>query len=306
MATTQPIGERPAWVDDELFPFESRFVELDGNVVHYVDEDPGPSHPILLMLHGNPGWSFVYREVIIALRDRFRCIAVDLPGFGLSTAAPDYRYRAQDHADLLVSFLDRLDLSGLTLVGLDWGGPLGLHAAQRRPERFERLVLSNTWCWPLNGDPSSELFSRGMGNPVGRALMRRFNPLVSLFIPATHKRRKLSVAEMAHYREATSTPERRIAGAALPGQLVGARAFFADLASRLETVAELPTLIAWADEDPIFTDKYRRRLESLFPRHVTTVLHGTGHFAPSDAPAEFSEAIEAWWADLAEPGTEAA
>ena len=66
MATAQPVGERPAWVDDELFPFESRFVALDGNVVHYVDEGSGP---ILLMLHSNPVWSFVYREVIVALRD---------------------------------------------------------------------------------------------------------------------------------------------------------------------------------------------------------------------------------------------
>lgn len=85
MAATQPGGERPAWVDDELFPFESRFVELDGNVVHYVDEGAGP---ILLMLHGNPVWSFVYRDVIVALRSRFRCIALDFPGFGLSTGAP--------------------------------------------------------------------------------------------------------------------------------------------------------------------------------------------------------------------------
>ena len=107
-------ARRPAWVDDELFPFESRFVELDGNVVHYVDEGSGP---ILLMLHGNPVWSFVYREVIAALRDRFRCIALDFPGFGLSTGAPGYGYRARDHADLLVSFLDRQDLSQLTLVG---------------------------------------------------------------------------------------------------------------------------------------------------------------------------------------------
>lgn len=297
MAMTHSTGERPPWVDDELFPFASRFVELDGNVVHYVDEGSGP---ILLMLHGNPVWSFVYREVIIALRDRFRCIALDFPGFGLSTGASGYRYRAQDHADLLVSFVDRLDLSQATLVGHNWGGPLGLYAALRRPGTFERLVLSNTWAWPLNGDPSSELFSRGVGNPAGRALIRRFNPLVNQFIPSTHERRKLSAAEMAHYREATSTPERRQASAVLPGELVGARAFFTDLADQLDAVAQLPTLIVWATEDPIFTDKYRKRLEGTFPNHTTTVLHGVGHFAQSDAPAEFSGAIETWWAGLAE------
>ena len=292
-------ARRPAWLDDGLFPFESRFVELDGNVVHYVDEGSGP---ILLMLHGNPVWSFVYREVIAVLRERFRCIALDSPGFGLSTGAPGYRYLAQDHAALLVSFLDRLDLSGLTLVGHNWGGPLGLHAAVQRPDRFERLVLTNTWAWPLNGDPTSEVFSRGMGNPVGRALIRRFNPLVNHFIPFAHKRRKLSGAEMAHYRAATATPERRHAGAVLPGELVGARRFFTDLADQLSAVENLPTLILWADKDPIFTDKYRERLEATFPNHTTTVLHGVGHFLQSDAPAEFSQAIESWWAELAGGG----
>jgi haloalkane dehalogenase len=289
-------ASRPAWVDDELFPFESRFVELDGNVVHYVDEGSGP---ILLMLHGNPVWSFVYREVIAALRDRFRCIALDFPGFGLSTGAPGYQYLAQDHATLLVSFLDRLNLSHLTLIGHNWGGPFGLYAAQQRPDTFERLILTNTWAWPLNGDLTSEVFSRGMGGPVGRALITRFNPLVNYFIPSAHKRRKLSEAEMAHYRQAMPTPERRHACAVLPGELVGARGFFTDLADKLSALKTLPTLIVWADADPIFNHKYRERLEVIFPNHTTTVLHGVGHFLQSDAPEQFSQAIATWSAELA-------
>jgi haloalkane dehalogenase len=296
MATAQPVGERPAWVDDELFPFESRFVNLDGNVVHYIDEGSGP---ILLMPHGNPVWSFVWREAIAALRNRFRCIALDFPGFGLSAGAPGYRYLAQDHADLLVSFLDRLDLSELTLVGHNWGGPFGLYAAQQRPDMFARLILSNTWAWPLNGDLSSEVFSRGMGNRVGRALTTRFNLLVNYFIPSAHKRRALSEAEMAHYREATPTPQRRYPGAVLPGELVGAREFFSELEEQLAPLKTLPTLLVWADEDPIFTDKYLRRLQATFPDATTAVLHGVGHFCQSDAPAEFSEAIETWWANVA-------
>ena len=300
MATEQSVGERPAWVDDELFPFESHFVELDGNVVHYVDEGTGP---ILLMLHGNPVWSFVYREVITALRDRFRCIALDFPGFGLSTGALGYQYLAQDRADLLVSFLDRLDLSNLTLVGHNWGGPWGLYAAQQRPDKFERLILTNTWAWPLNGDPSSEVFSRGMGNPVGRALTKRFNLLVNYFIPSAHKRRKLTEAEMAHYRQATPTPASRQAAAVLPGELVGAREFFTDLAAQLSALEKLPTLIVWADADPIFTAKYRERWEATFPNATTTVLHGVGHFGQSDAPTEFSEAIERWWDEHAFSGS---
>ena len=76
MTNQQSAGERPAWVDNELFPFESRFAEIAGNIVHYIDEGSGP---ILLMLHGNPTWSFVYREVIGSLRDQFRCVTLDFP-----------------------------------------------------------------------------------------------------------------------------------------------------------------------------------------------------------------------------------
>ncbi|GAB3432884.1 alpha/beta fold hydrolase [Flindersiella endophytica] len=299
MTTGHSAGVRPSWVDDDLFPFESRFVELDGNVVHYVDEGSGP---ILLMLHGNPVWSFVYREVITALRDRFRCIALDFPGFGLSTGAPGNQYLAKDHAELLVSFIDHLDLSQLTLVGHNWGGPFGLYAAVQRPDRFERLVLTNTWAWPLNGDLTSEVFSRGMGNPVGRALNRQFNLFVKYFIPSAHKRRKLTDAEMAHYYEAMPTPESRVPCAALPGEIVGAREFFTDLASQLGPLEKLPTLIVWADGDSIFNQKYRERFETIFPNHTTTVLHGVGHFLQSDAPAEFSEAITTWWDEPSREG----
>lgn len=296
MATVNPIGTRPEWVDGELFPFKSRFVELDSNVVHYVDEGSGPT---LLMLTGNPAWSFVYREVIADLRDRFRCIALDFPGFGLSVPGSTFGYRAHDHAGVVAGFVEKLDLSGVTLVGHSWGGPLGLHAVERHPERFDRLVLSNTWAWPLNGDPSSEFFSRGVGNAAGRALLRRTNVLVTKFIPSAHKRRAVSEAEMAHYRQAMPTPESRRASAAMPGQIVGARRFFTNLETGLGALVDLPTLILWADQDPIFTAKYRKRWESIFPRATTAVVEGAGHFVQSDAPEEFSAAIERWWADIA-------
>src|SRR5262249_2744327 len=105
MTKHQSTGTRPAWVNDELFPFESRFLELDGHVVHYVDEGSGPT---LLLLHGNPTWSFEYREVIRALRGQFRCVALDYPGFGLSSPRPGYRYLPEEHAQVVTAFVDAL------------------------------------------------------------------------------------------------------------------------------------------------------------------------------------------------------
>jgi len=82
-------------VSDQLFPFESRFLDVNGAQVHYIDEGVGP---VFLGLHGNPTWSFLYRHIVQGLRDRFRCVALDYPGFGLSVAPAGYRYTVAEHA----------------------------------------------------------------------------------------------------------------------------------------------------------------------------------------------------------------
>ncbi|GLZ31981.1 haloalkane dehalogenase 2 [Lentzea sp. NBRC 105346] len=291
MSPQHTAGTRPSWVDADLFPFESHFIELNGHAVHYVDEGEGP---VLLMLHGNPTWSFVYRDVIASLRDRFRCIAVDYPGFGLSVAAPGYGYQPADHAGVVVEFLDRMDLSEVTLVAHDWGGPIGLFAAEQRSGRFERIVLANTWAWPTNGELRAELASRVMGGPIGRELIRRFNLFVNALIPAGHRRRKVSQAELNHYRDALGTPERRNACAILPGAITGSRDFLSGVEDNLPLLAGLPALIVWADGDVAFGDNDRKRLEAKFPDHTTVIVKGAGHFVQSDAADEVSQAIRGW------------
>lgn len=291
MSSQHTAGTRPSWVDAGLFPFESRFIKLNGHVVHYVDEGSGP---VLLMLHGNPTWSFVYRDVIAALKDRFRCIALDYPGFGLSVAAPGYGYQPVDHAGVVVEFLDHMDISDVTLVAHDWGGPIGLFAAEQRPDRFSRIVLANTWAWPANGELKAEMASRVMGGFIGRELIRRFNVFVNALVPAGHRRRKVSEAEMKHYREALNTTERRNACAILPGAITGARDFLADVEGNLKLLQDLPALIVWADADMAFGDNDRKRLEAKFPDHTTVIVKGAGHFVQSDAADEMSEAIRNW------------
>src|ERR671935_3086202 len=113
---------RPMWVPEDLFPFESRYADVAGSRVHYVE---GGSAPPLLLLHGNPTWSFLYRDLIKALRDRYRCIAVDYPGFGLSRAAPGYGFTPAEHADVLEKLVLELDVRDATMMVQDWGGPIG-------------------------------------------------------------------------------------------------------------------------------------------------------------------------------------
>lgn len=285
---------RPSWVDDELFPFASRLVDIDGHRIHYVDEGSGPT---LLFLHGNPTWSFVYRDVIVRLRGEFRCVALDYPGFGLSTPREGYGHLPEAHAEVVTAFVDLLELEGVTLVAQDWGGPIGLAAVERRSDAFDGLVLANTWAWPVTGDPWFELASHLLGGPLGRMLIRRFNVLVNVLVPAGHRLRRLSAAELAHYRAALP-PSRRRAAAILPRRITASGTFLADVWAGLEQIGSLPTLIVWGDKDFAFRTKDRRRLEEVFPEHHTVVIEGAGHFVQSDAPDRFADAIRNWRADL--------
>lgn len=289
--SSAPDAVRPAWVDDGLFPFRSRFVTLNGHTVHYVDEGSGPT---LLMLHGNPTWSFLYREVIKRLSGRFRCVAVDYPGFGLSRAAPGYRSRPEDHARVVADLIPLLDLDEFTLVVQDWGGPIGVHAAARNRDRVAALVVGNSWAWPVNGDVHFEVFSKTMGGPLGRALIRRYNIFVTLMVPAGHRLRKPTPAEMAHYREALPDAARRHATGVFPRSITGARGFLASTERDLAALRDLPALVLWADRDTAFRARERERWERALPNHRTVILPGAGHFLQTDAPDEFSDAIAAW------------
>jgi len=284
-------GQRPDWVDGRQFPFVSRFVELEGNTVHYVDEGSGPT---ILFLHGNPTWSFVYRDAIAALTDEYRCVALDYPGFGLSTARPGYRSLPEDHARVVVAFLDRLDLSRVTLAVQDWGGPIGMFAAAQRPARIARFVIGNTWAWPVNGDRHFSMFSSLMGGPPGRLLSERFNLFVNVMIPKGHHRRKVTAAEMGQYRAALATRERRRATATFPRQIIHGRQFLAEVEAGLAGLTDRPALIVWGDADIAFRDSERRRWETIFPDHRTVTLAGAGHYVQSDAAGEYSAAIRSW------------
>src|SRR4051812_12844652 len=114
-------AQRPAWLDKGLYPFEDRYADIGDCRVHYIDEGSGP---LLLMLHGNPTWSFLYRDLVKGLRDRFRCLAVDYPGFGLSTAPEGYGFTPAEHAAVVERLVLELDLRDVTPVVQDWGGPI--------------------------------------------------------------------------------------------------------------------------------------------------------------------------------------
>jgi haloalkane dehalogenase len=278
-------------VPPDLYPFADRWLEAAGCRVHYVDEGTGPP---LLLLHGNPTWSFLYREVIGALRGDFRCLAPDLPGFGLSEPGSGYGFTPREHARVLEGFVTALDLRGLTLMAHDWGGPTGLWVAGRHPERIDALVIANTWAWPVSDDPHFRRFSRFMGGPVGGLLIRRLNAFVNVLLPACCARRKPRGELMRAYRAPFADPRRRTPMHVLPREICASEAFLAEVEAGLAALREKPVLLVWGERDFAFRARERERWERLFPACRTLRLPEAGHYVQEDAPAEVAAAIRAW------------
>jgi haloalkane dehalogenase len=281
---------RPGWVPNELYPFESKFAEIGGARVHYVDEGSGPP---LLLLHGNPTWSFLYRDIIKGLRDRYRCIAPDYPGFGLSAAPAGYGFTPLEHAEIVEELVQELDLSGITMMVQDWGGPIGFSVATRNPDRFAAFVIGNTWAWPQS-DRTTQLFSRFMGGRVGGYLILHRNVFVERLIPSGVKRKKLSPEVMNAYRGPFAAVESRRPVHVFPREILASRPFLAQVERGLPALADRPALIVWGDKDVAFREPALRRWEQVFPNHRTVRLEGAAHYIQEEAADEIADAIRDW------------
>jgi haloalkane dehalogenase len=268
----------PFPVPAELFPAEHRFADLGGARIHYVDE--GAGEPILL-LHGNPTWSFLYRKIIAGLSDEFRCIAPDYPGYGMSSAPSGYRFTPAEHSAVLERFVDELGLTNLTMMVQDWGGPIGLGLACRRPELVGRLIIGNTFAWPLR-ELRVRVFSAVLGGPPGRVLTRQFNFAPRVFF-ARGFAQPVPTEVMQMYLAPWRDPRRRLPAAIAPRQLIAASGYLADLEAAMPKIANRPALIVWGQKDFAFRQEARQRFEKLFPNHRIALLPHASHFLQEDA-----------------------
>ncbi len=237
---------RPEWVPDELFPFESRYVEIEGCRMHYVDEGDGPT---VLMVPGSPMWSFMYRRLIERLAPRFRCVAVDLPGLGLSSAPLRPGQAFGTAAEWLDRFIEALGIDDFVLVVHATAGPPALEAAARRHRSVRGLVVSNTFGWPLDDSPRLRTFVRLVSsrtfawanvglNLLPRVTARfgrrsgRFDPLEAAAIVGPYRER----AVREHFQNY------------LHGVRVERR-MFAALERRLQVFANCPALLLYGRHD---------------------------------------------------------
>jgi haloalkane dehalogenase len=233
-------------------------------------------------LHGNPSWSFLYRKIIAALHNDFRCVAMDYPGYGMSDAPPGYGFTPREHSLVLERFVDRLGLGDLTLMVQDWGGPIGLGLAGRRPELVRRLIIGNTFAWPLSGGWRIRFFSWVMGGPIGWSLTWAFN-FVPKFFFARGLAQKTAPAVLAMYLAPWRDRARRRAAVIAPRQLVKASPYLKEVEAHLGSLADRPTLIVWGMKDFAFREAERAHFERIFARHQTVLLDDASHFLQEDA-----------------------
>lgn len=279
---------RPGWLSETLFPFESRHIEINGHHIHYIDEGKGP---VLLFLHGNPAWSFLFRKVIPLLRGQFRCVSLDYPGFGLSIPAAGYDFLPESHSHVVEAFIAQMGIQKLTPVVSDWGGPIGLNLAVNRPELIQSLIIGNTFAWPVDDDFHFIWFSHFFGGHLGKFLIRRFNMFVNSLIPLGIRKAKLSTAEMAAYRNPFPDADSRLPTHIFPREIIGSTNFLRALSGRLFLLTDKEVLFLWAGKDIAFREKELRRFEDIFARHETVKLPAAGHFLWEDEPEQIAERI---------------
>jgi pimeloyl-ACP methyl ester carboxylesterase len=269
--------------DRASYPFGSQFLAVDGGRMHYVDEGEGAA---LVMVHGTPTWSYLYRHLIAELSRTHRVVAPDLLGFGLSEKPENADYRPETQARRLQALLDRLGLRNVVLIVHDFGGPIGLSHAIEHPENVRALVLFNTWMWSLAGTPA-ERVGRLLGSRFGRFLYRRLNVSPRILLPAAFgDRRRLTREIHRHYVDALPTPGERQAPWVYARELIGSSEWFESLWERRERIARKPALLLWGKKDPAFTAEALARWVGALADARTVEFPGAGHFVQEEAPAE--------------------
>lgn len=274
--------EFPKWLDLKEYPFKSHYFNLPMGKMHYIDV--GQGEPVV-MVHGNPGWSFEFRNVIKEISKTRRCIAIDHIGFGLSDKPADWSYLPEKHAENLEKLLDSLDLKNITIIVNDWGGPIGLSYAIKHPERFKRIVLLNTWLWSVKGDPHFERFSNMMGHGLGKFMIKYFNIFGKMVVKkAMGDKSKLTKSIHKHYYKHLANPSQRKGSYVFPGSIIGSSEWLAKLWSQKEKITGIPTTIIWGMKDIAFKEKELERWVNTMTKSTVVKLEKAGHYPQEEDP----------------------
>ena len=282
----------PDW--HSLYPFQSHWLTLGGRRYHYLDEGRGP---VLLMVHGNPTWSFYFRNLVLALRQRYRVVVPDHIGCGFSDKPQNYPYTLSQHIENLTRLIEHLGLTQIAMVLHDWGGAIGMGYATRHPSTMDRFVVLNTAAFFVPRCPFRIRMCRGrwLGAFMVRGLSG-FSLAALLFATSQHRRFLNGVwrgylapydnwhNRVAIHRFVQDIPLER-------GHPT--RDVLDEMEARLHLLHRLPMMILWGKDDWCFTERdFIPKWRAHFPRAQIHILEGAGHYVVEDAWERMTPLIE--------------
>jgi haloalkane dehalogenase len=282
----------------DLYPFESNWLQLAGHRLHYLDEGPQDA-PVVFMLHGNPTWSFYYRNLVLALRDRYRCIVPDHIGCGLSDKPDDaeYAYQLDRRIEDIQALYQHLDLAQpLHLVVHDWGGMIGFGWASRHQPEILSTVVLNTAGFPMPEEKKFPFLLWLAGKtPLGPPLVRGLNAFSGLAANIGFKKpvgRDIRKAYTGPYNSWAN----RIATLRFvqdiplkvsdPGYEI-----LVETESKLHHFANKPGLIAWGELDFVFDDTFLKKWQHHLPESEVHLYPDCGHYILEDAGEDLVKKI---------------
>jgi len=283
---------------EKLYPFESNWLNIAGNNLHYLDEGPRDA-PIVLMLHGNPTWSFYYRNLVLALRDRFRCIVPDHIGCGLSDkpGANEYPYTLARRISDLSTLIEHIQpATPMHLIVHDWGGMIGFGWASERPEQIASMTIANTAAFPLPSEkklPAALWLVRNTG--IGALLVQGLNAFSGMAARVAFKKPVSSEVRKA-YTGPYDSWDNRIATLRFvqdiplspkdPGYNI-----IANTEARLADFADKPCLLLWGEKDFVFDLHFLKKWKQIFPQAKVLSYPDCGHYVIEDAGQPLIQAV---------------
>lgn len=278
-ATKLPSGVRA------LYPFGSNYVQLScGHRMHYLDEGKGPP---LLMLHGNPTWSFYYRTLVLGLRDHYRCIVPDHIGCGLSDKPQNWSYQIAAHVDNVYELIENLTLEKITLVVHDWGGPIGYLVALRNSERFKRFVTFNT---AVSFLPLPKMLSMLRLPVYGALMVRGLNCMLHTGLwTSIENRERFDRNVKAGYLAPYNSWANRIAIHRFVQEIpfIDAhpnRHLLTELSRQLHIFEKHSHLVIWGLKDRVFHSQYLVAWGERFPSAEIHAFEDASHWVVDEVP----------------------
>jgi pimeloyl-ACP methyl ester carboxylesterase len=284
MIVTESTTDVSRYGFEEEYPFPSHILDLDGVRFHYVDEGQGET---LLMVHGNPTWSFAWRNLIKDLSKNYRVLAVDHVGCGFSDKPLNYPYTLQQHVENLSRFVESKDLKNITLFAHDWGGAIGMGTAVRMPNRFSRFVLMNTAAFRSTQIPFRIAVCR---IPLfGTIAIRGLNLFArSAFWMAVEHRERITPSVKAGYLAPYNNWKNRVAVLRFVQDIpmkASHRSYetLRSIEEGLERLRQTPMLLVWGMKDWCFHTSYLQEFQQRFTNTETFELPDAGHYLFEDA-----------------------